>query len=858
MKAKNDKGLYYEYDKMEKTLDELNQEQNLKSLMEKYNSSKEFLNLDGGKKLNLDYIPRELFTNLKNKQGEFETKKEEVKQDDIKDIKMPIYNYNFDYGYYFNSNKNKTINKEISSNDNLKSGNLLESNHFNSLYFNDKSEELKTSNKYFTSTNNNDFKISQNDYNLSESINNDENTDINNNIIYNSNPEQKSGGIYFKNSNDNGENISKETSSNVNRRYNEEINNNNALNENNNINNINNNYNLSNNYLLNTKSSMLSNYNSTLNGFSDQYINSVLNISNTLTNNSNYFLTSQNNNFAENIKLRDIENKEKKLLEVEQQRNIKMAELIEKQRKDFIAKEKEREERELKERIEQVKKEREEKERIEREERERKEEEERQKQSEIQRQIEEQKKVIENLTKNKKNEISFDINEKDDNDNEHFFISKEKENWTDYNLSSNRIIGERLQGNNPNKNDVQKQYINIESNKGNLINQKNYNENNKVSMYMNMNMNLMNNNQNYNNNDIFSYINKIKSENQLNNNLNKFSNRTMNNNYNYKTSISFYSKKSQPSDISENNIVSKTTNNFNKNKKYKKKSSKTNLKKNNSSKSIRSINSSKISKTPSKIRRSMASIDNNPIVSLQMLNLIQSNNMYDNKMNNEINKFTKKNEIKRMKSKKDYIFVGKDKIQEKYNIYFNCFVPEIYEEQKEKLLNDHRKMKKSKSTANIKALDDNIGPNLYNEQVEMPDMNYIIYKTNKKINSSYSMNTLNPNCRNDNINNNNYESQNLNYNSNKNIINTINNPFLLKNNSNISDNSNENNNKLNNLINISNSINQTDYPNSNSKNIKNERIYKELYNKAFGHYNYQPNYYFEDYSQKKINWYFNQ
>lgn len=858
MKAKNDKGLYYEYDKMEKTLDELNQEQNLKLLMEKYNSSKEFLNLDGGKKLNLDYIPRELFTNLKNKQGEFETKKEEVKQDEIKDIKMPIYNYNFDYGYYFNSNKNKTINKEISNNDNLKSGNLLESNHFNSLYFNDKSEELKTSNKNFTSTNNNDFKISQNDYNLSESINNDENTDINNNIIYNSNPEQKSGGIYFKNSNDNGENISKETSSNVNRRYNEEINNNNALNENNNINNINNNYNLSNNYLLNTKSSMLSNYNSTLNGFSDQYINSVLNISNTLTNNSNYFLTSQNNNFAENIKLRDIENKEKKLLEVEQQRNLKMAELIEKQRKDFIAKEKEREERELKERIERVKKEREEKERIEREERERKEEEERQKQNEIQRQIEEQKKVIENLTKNKKNEISFDINEKDDNDNEHFFISKEKENWTDYNLSSNRIIGERLQGNNPNENDVQKQFINIESNKGNLINQKNYSENNKVNMDMNMNMNLMNNNQNYNNNDIFSYINKIKSENQLNNNLNKFSNRTMNNNYNYKTSISFYSKKSQPSDISENNIVSKTTNNFNKNKKYKKKTSKTNLKKNYSSKSIRSINSSKISKTPSKIRRSMASIDNNPIASLQMLNLIQSNNMYDNKMNNEINKFTKKNEIKRMKSKKDYIFIGKDKIQEKYNIYFNCFVPEIYEEQKEKLLNDHRKIKKSKSTANIKALDDNIGPNLYNEQVEMPDMNYIIYKTNKKINSSYSMNTLNPNCRNDNINNNNYESQNLNYNSNKNIINTINNPFLLKNNSNISDNSNENNNKLNNLINISNSINQTDYQNSNSKNIKNERIYKELYNKAFGHYNYQPNYYFEDYSQKKINWYFNQ
>jgi hypothetical protein len=368
-------------------------------------------------------------------------------------------------------------------------------------------------------------------------------------------------------------------------------------------------------------------------------------------------------------------------------------------------------------------------------------------------------------------------------------------------------------------------------------------------------MNLMNNNQNYKNSDIISYINKIKGENQNINNLNKFSNRTMNNNYNYKTSTSFYSKKSQPSDISENNIVSKTTNNFNKSKNYKKRSSKTKLKKNNSSKSIRSITSSKISKTPSKIRRSMASIDNNPISSLQMLNSLKSNNKYDNKMN----KFTKKNEINRMKIKKDYIFVGKDKIQEKYNIYFNCFVPEIYEEQKEKLLNDNRKMKKSKSTANIKVLDDNIGPNLYNEQIEMPDMNYIIYKTNKKINSNYSMNTLNSNCRNDNMNNNyNYENQNLNYNSNKSIINTINNPFLLKNNSNISNNSYENNNKLNNLINISNSINQTEYQNSNSNKLINERIYKELYNKAFGHYNYQPNYYFEDYSQKKINWYFNQ
>ena len=296
MKAKNDKGLYYEYDKMEKSLDELNQEHNLKLLMEKYNSNKEFLNLDGRTKLNLDYIPKELFTNLKNKKEEFGTQKEEVKQDEIKDIKTPLYNYNFDYGYNFNNNKKKMINKEISNNDNLKSGNLLESNHFNSLYFNDKSDELKTSNKNFTNTNNNDFKISQNDYNLSESYNNEENTDINNNIIYNSNPEQKSGSVYFKNSNDNRENISKETSSNVNRRYNDDINNNNAINENNNINNINNNYNLNNDYLLNTKSSVLSNYNSTLNGFSDQYINSVLNISNTLTNNSNYFLTSQNNN----------------------------------------------------------------------------------------------------------------------------------------------------------------------------------------------------------------------------------------------------------------------------------------------------------------------------------------------------------------------------------------------------------------------------------------------------------------------------------------------------------------------------------------------------------------------------------
>ena len=246
------------------------------------------------------------------------------------------------------------------------------------------------------------------------------------------------------------------------------------------------------------------------------------------------------------------------------------------------------------------------------------------------------------------------------------------------------------------------------------------------------------------------------------------------------------------------------------------------------------------------------------------------------------------------KNKRDINFIGKEKIQDKYNLYFNCFMPDLYEEQKEKLLNEQKyflRMKKSKSTNKLEVLEDDIGPNLYNEKIDMPDIGYIVYKTNKKINSNYSLNsinTLNTNFRNF-INNstNNYENQNLNFNS-KRSINTINNPvihnskygFLTNNQININNNdNNKNDNEVvdwtkisikdtSNLFsnrdkdnffsgNLSENRNKNINDNLNNELIK-ERLYKEMYNKAFKIFNYQPNSYFQDYSQKNIKLYFNQ
>ena len=124
------------------------------------------------------------------------------------------------------------------------------------------------------------------------------------------------------------------------------------------------------------------------------------------------------------------------------------------------------------------------------------------------------------------------------------------------------------------------------------------------------------------------------------------------------------------------------------------------------------------------------------------------------------------------KNKKDINFVGKEKIQDKYNLYFNCFIPDLYEEQKEKLLNEKKflKMKKSKSITKLKVLENDIGPNLYNEHIYIPDIGSL---KQIKINSNYSLNsinTLNSNYKGYNKNNNNnFEIQNNSLNSNNNI-----------------------------------------------------------------------------------------
>ena len=827
MKKNNIKDIYNENDEMKNSLEEINSipsNQNL--LLNKNSSNLEFINKNNGKNLNLDYIPQELFMNFKNKK---------INENDEKEI---------------NNISSNIINNESSSKDiqNLKSQNVLESNHFNSLYFNDKNNELKTSKKTNnlnsnSKTNNFDFKISTNNFNLSESSNNNnEKNNIIHNIFNNQNPEQN---IYLLKSNNIVATISKDSSSNLNRRYNQDlgyynsfdINNNlnsniisNTLSNNiisNNLNNIksnnlnNNRFNDKTNNLLTSKSSLISNNNSTCNGYSDHYINSILNISNTLTNGSNYFLNSQNNiNLAEKIKLRDVESKEKILFEMENQRNMKMNEIIEKQKDIYLKKEKEREEKEQKER----------------------EEKEKELEQENLKKIQ-QMKMIEKLADKSKNE-----NLKE-NYNEKFFITKEKESWYDYNISSNRRNKEGSQINDIN-NDNENQNMNNKEINGNLDNNEKINNNNH--------------------NNIIEYFKKVKNEQNNNLNLNKYTYRTSLNN-NYKTTTSFYIKKTPnispfiSSAITDNNINSSHIPKPKDNKRNNRNTIK-------SSKSIKNLSSSKISKTPSKLMKSLRSLEYNPTASLKMLNLLKNDNKYETYFNNEMTRYNKKNELNKIKYKKDINFKGKEKIQEKYNIYFNCFVPDLYEEQKEKLLNENKKykMKKSKSETKIKIspLDDNIGPNLYNEQIDIPDFGYIAYKANKKINSNCSfnsINTLNSNYRN--FNNKGNGNSQMNFYSNRNI-NTLNDNdiFTIHNN----DNNNHLNNRNNSLLNLNENMNSQlkniYFNNENNKSnlimdnrgIRNERIYNEIYNKAFKQFNYKPNSYYEDYSNKNIKWYFNQ
>ena len=194
MKNNDFKREYDEYVKMENSL-EPNQElpNNIKLLINKKPSNEDFIKSNIGSNLNLDYIPHELFMNFRNKKIEEnendQTNKFSFEQ---KNMKLSCEDKNFNIN---NIQNNNIINELIENeNQNLKSKNVLESNHFNSLYFNDKSNELKTSKKNNTNTNTNtknniDFKISKNDFNLSESYtnNNDKNNTNIKNIFNNQN-----------------------------------------------------------------------------------------------------------------------------------------------------------------------------------------------------------------------------------------------------------------------------------------------------------------------------------------------------------------------------------------------------------------------------------------------------------------------------------------------------------------------------------------------------------------------------------------------------------------------------------------------------------------------------------------------
>ena len=628
---------------------------NLKLLNDKNISRNNFFNKDSGKFLNIDYIPKELFSSnmIKNKK--------ENKDDKV------VINYNQNP---FN----------------------FESNNFKSSCLDDKNNDLKNENI-------DDFKITQNEFNKSESYNKD------NNIL-------SSDTNCDKNQNMNSNlhlpgNISKETNSN--QRYNEEINQ--SISKNKNINNINSN-------VLSNESSTLRQNLSNYNGLSDNFITSHLEISNTLTNNSN-FLSSQNN-YLEKVKLRELDDKEKFLFELEAKRNKNISDLIEKQKIEFSKKVKD---------------------------------------------IEDMNKIT-------------------------------KENFLIENNSKQKLK-------------------NIEKNCNNIICN---NENISIKKEENAN------NLNKNNEIIFSYFNQIKKEKIK---IGRNSNFSLATHPNYRTSSSFYSKKKKiisPSissgvtDINNNNFILRnyTATNFKNNQKKK------------ISKSTKKLNSSQKnrSNSSSHIMKSLRSNEYNPQASFQMINLFKNNNNY------------KKRQIKRNKY---YNPKGKEKIQDKYNIYFNCFIPSLYEEQKQKLLNE-KNMRQSKSTTKIKKLEDYVGPNLYDEKVESPDFGYICYKTNKKINPKYSLNS-------------NYIYNNYGTLGNINSLNNQHFPLNinLRNIYNDYENNKNNYENENDLINYPNKINnvrnRNDYYKENQNYYKTEYndelikeiIYHDLYNKAFKQFNYPSN-----------------
>ena len=224
---------------------------NLKLLNDKNISRNNFFNKDNGKFLNIDYIPKELFSSnmIKNKK-------------DNNDDKAIINNIQNPFNF--------------------------ESNNLKSSCLGDKNNDLKSSKN---NENNNDFKISQNEFNISESHNKGDNI-LSSNL--NRNNQNMSSNLHLTG------NINKETNSN--QRYNEEINQSISKNKN------------TNNNILSNESSTLRQNLSNYNGLSDNFINSHLEISNTLTNNSN--ILSSQNNYLEKVKLRELDDKEKFLIEL--------------------------------------------------------------------------------------------------------------------------------------------------------------------------------------------------------------------------------------------------------------------------------------------------------------------------------------------------------------------------------------------------------------------------------------------------------------------------------------------------------------------------------------------------------------
>ena len=627
---------------------------NLKLLNDKNISRNNFFNKDNGKFLNIDYIPKELFSSnmIKNKK-------------DNNDDKAIINNIQNPFNF--------------------------ESNNLKSSCLGDKNNDLKSSKN---NENNNDFKISQNEFNISESHNKGDNI-LSSNL--NSNNQNMSSNLHLTG------NINKETNSN--QRYNEEINQSISKNKN------------TNNNILSNESSTLRQNLSNYNGLSDNFINSHLEISNTLTNNSN-FLSSQNN-YLEKVKLRELDDKEKFLIELEAKRNKNISDLIEKEKIEFSKKEKD----------------------------------------------------LEN-----KNKIT----------NENFLIERNKLNNSKQKIKNSNKNSQNIICNNEN-----------------------------ISIKKEDNINSLNKN----NEIIFSYFNQVKKEN-IKNGRNSYLNIATH--PNYRTSSSFYSKRNK---IISPSISSATNDNKNINQQnYTSTNFKINQKKKISkiSKSSKKLNSSQknISNSSSHIMKSLRSNEYNPQASFQMINLFKNNNKRNQKRRN-----------------KYYNPKGKEKIQEKYNIYFNCFIPSLYEEQKQKLLNE-KNMKKSKSTTNIKKLEDYIGPNLYNEKVESPDFGYICYKTNKKINPKYSLNYNNGGTF-GNINTLNNQHFPLNINL-RNIYNDYeDNKNNYENENDIMDYPN----KINNQRNRNNYYkeNQNYYKTEYNDELINEIIYHDLYNKAFNRFNFSSN-----------------